>query len=111
VGYDKPKPGGRGFTGGAIAAPIWEKFMRGVVSARPVGDFIQPEGVLKLTIDPANGYLANSECPQKVEEFFIAGTEPEKSCDKHGGVPLNPDLEEITLPEEVLAPTPVEIKP
>ncbi|NVN98907.1 MAG: PBP1A family penicillin-binding protein [Geobacteraceae bacterium] len=111
VGYDKPKPGGRGFTGGAVAAPIWEKFMRGVVSARPVGDFIQPEGVLKLTIDPANGYLANSECPKKVEEFFIAGTEPEKSCDKHGGVPLNPDLEEITLPEELLAPTPVEIKP
>ena len=39
VGHDQPKPGGKGFTGGAVAAPIWERFMNKVVASRPVVDF------------------------------------------------------------------------
>lgn len=78
--------------------------MRGVVSARPVGDFIQPEGVDEVIIDATTGHLANSDCPKKVAEFFISGTEPLENCDKHGGEPLNPDLEEIGIPAEELVP-------
>ena len=34
VGYDKPKPGGKGFTGGAVSAPIWGRFMRGALAGQ-----------------------------------------------------------------------------
>jgi membrane carboxypeptidase/penicillin-binding protein len=85
VGYDKPRPGGKGFTGGAVAAPIWERFMRKVVAAKPVVDFSKPDTVVSVSIDPATGFLATVDCPVKRNEFYIAGTEPTEYCPKHGG--------------------------
>jgi penicillin-binding protein 2D len=85
VGYDQPKPGGKGFTGGAIAAPIWERFMRHALSGRAPTDFPVPETVVTVTIDPTSGYPATIDCPKKREEFFIIGTEPGEYCPKHGG--------------------------
>jgi 1A family penicillin-binding protein len=84
VGYDKPKPGGKGFTGGAVAAPIWEKFMRKALAAKPVIDFTKPDTVISVTIDPATGYLATPDCPEKRDEFYIVGTEPTELCPEHG---------------------------
>lgn len=92
VGHDKPKPGGKGFTGGVVAAPIWEQFMRQAVATRPASDFIRPETVSQITIDPDTGYPANADCPEKRDEFFIPGTVPEVSCPEHGGEPLQPLL-------------------
>ena len=85
VGYDKPRPGGKGFTGGAVAAPIWERFMRKAVASKPVVDFPRPDTVVSVSIDPATGFLATVDCPVKRDEFYIAGTEPTEYCPKHGG--------------------------
>jgi len=93
VGYDKPKPGGRGFTGGAIAAPIWERFMRKAVASKPAADFPRPDTVVSVSIDPATGTLATADCPVKRDEFYIAGSEPTQYCATHGGAdapPLSP---------------------
>ena len=83
VGYDRPRSGGKGFTGGAVAAPIWERFMAKAVVSRPAEDFPQPETIRVVTIDPASGLLATPECPVRVEEFYRAGTEPTASCPLH----------------------------
>ncbi len=85
VGYDKPRPGGKGFTGGAVAAPIWERFMRTALAGKPAADFAKPDTVVSVAIDPATGYLASPECPTTRNEFFIPGTEPTEYCPKHGG--------------------------
>ena len=85
VGYDKPRPGGKSFTGGVVAAPIWERFMRKAAASRPVVDFPRPENVISVSIDPATGYLAAAECPARRDEFYIAGTEPVEYCPEHGG--------------------------
>lgn len=98
VGYDKPRPGGKGFTGGAVAAPIWERFMRPTLTAKPVVDFPKPDTVVSVTIDPTTGYPANADCPEKRDEFYIAGTQPTENCPKHGGDPLNPITPPATLP-------------
>lgn len=92
VGHDQPKPGGKGFTGGAICAPIWERFMRSALTNRPINDFQKPETVIALTIDPSTGYLATPECPDKNEEFFVIGTEPKEYCPLHGGDLLNQEF-------------------
>jgi membrane carboxypeptidase/penicillin-binding protein len=94
VGYDKPRPGGKGFTGGAVAAPIWGHFMRSVLVARPAADFPKPEEVVSVAIDPATGYLATSACPAQRQEFYLEGTEPTEYCPMHGGgapVPVTPE--------------------
>ena len=82
VGYDKPRPGGKGFTGGAVAAPIWERFMRKAVAVKPAGDFARPDTVVSVAIDPATGCPATAENPGIREEFFIAGSEPTEYCTK-----------------------------
>ncbi len=95
IGYDQPKSGGKGFTGGAVAAPIWDRFMNKVVASRPNLDFPVPETVLTRSIDPKTGFLAQKDCPQKQDEFFVAGTEPTEPCPQHGalaGVPAEVPL-------------------
>ncbi len=85
VGYDKPRPGGKGFTGGAVSAPIWARFMRSVLSADQNGDFPKPDSVVSVLIDPTTGYLATPDCPVKRDEFYAEGTEPTEYCPVHGG--------------------------
>ncbi|HEX2770126.1 MAG TPA: penicillin-binding transpeptidase domain-containing protein, partial [Geobacteraceae bacterium] len=99
VGYDKPRPGGKGFTGGAVAAPIWGRFMRQALAARPAVDFPKPDTVVSVSIDPATGYLATPDCPVKMDEFYIAGTEPTEYCPKHGGDLLTPSSPAPPLPD------------
>jgi len=104
VGHDKPKPGGKGFTGGGVAAPIWELFMRPALASRPHLDFPQPETVISITIDPTTGFAANSDCQEKGEEFYTLGTEPASYCHEHGGIPLQPLPVTFSLPEFVESP-------
>ncbi len=100
VGYDKPKPGGKGFTGGGVAAPIWEKFMRKVVTSKPAVDFSRPDSVVTVSIDSATGYLATPDCPESRDEFYVAGTEPTEYCPKHGGVLSTPPAPVPSAPNE-----------
>jgi len=85
VGYDKPRPGGKGFTGGAVSAPIWGRFMRSVLAAEPNVDFPKPDTVVSVSIDPETGYLAAPDCPGTRDENYIEGTEPTEYCPVHGG--------------------------
>ena len=104
VGYDKPKPGGKGFTGGAICAPIWAQFMQSVLADKPVMDFLRPDKAISALIDPKTGYLATPDCPIKQEEFYVAGTEPTGYCPKHGGEHFKPTPPPLPLPETTEPP-------
>jgi 1A family penicillin-binding protein len=98
VGYDKPRPGGKGFTGGAVAAPIWGRFMAKALAARPVADFPKPDTVAAVSIDPATGFLATPDCPAKMDEYFMAGSEPTEYCPEHGGNSMKPSTQTLPLP-------------
>jgi len=104
VGHDKPRPGGKGFTGGAVAAPVWEQFMRQAVAARPAVDFTRPETVLSVMIDPASGYPANEDCPEKRDELFIDVTVPLSGCPVHGGAPLRSPVPPQEQPADPVGP-------
>jgi len=76
VGFDKPRPGGRSFTGGVVAAPIWERFMTRALANRPPAEFPQPETVTAVTIDPRTGLPPTAEGGEQQLEYFVSGTEP-----------------------------------
>jgi penicillin-binding protein 1B len=85
VGFDDNRD--LGLSGSASAAPIWAEFMKRAVTLpayKNPADFEQPDGVLQETIDPQSGQLASSSCPQSVQEYFVAGSEPTQMCDLHG---------------------------
>lgn len=83
AGYDKPTPMGKGFTGGAICAPIWGRFMRSALTGKPAVDFPMPDSVVSVLIDPATGDLATPDCPDPFEEFYVTGTQPTLPCKTH----------------------------
>ena len=104
VGHDTPKPGGRGFTGGAVAAPIWERFMRQALATVPPADFPQPETVVTATIDARTGYLATTACQEIHREFYVSGSEPTTPCPAHPGELRPPEPGEPLSSEAGTAP-------
>ncbi len=111
AGYDKPTPMGKGFTGGAICAPIWGRFMRSALADRPAVDFPKPDSVLSVLIDPATGDLATPACPEKREEFYVAGTEPTVYCPEHGGADFAPPASPAPAADPTAEPLPTNEEP
>ena len=90
VGFDDNRD--LGLSGSASAAPIWAEFMKRAVALpqyKMTEDFDPPPGVIAEMIDPKSGELANSSCPQSVQEYFIAGSEPTEMCGQQGASPSN----------------------
>lgn len=76
VGFDTPRPMGRGNTGGQLAAPIFTNFMKAALdTSRPV-DFRVPKGIKLLPIDRKTGLLAKAGSPGVIMEAFKPGTSP-----------------------------------
>ncbi len=110
VGYDKPRPGGPGFSGGAICAPIWGGFMRGALAKKEVVDFQQPDTVVSVMIDPETNELATPDCPEKRMEYYVAGTEPVIPCPLHK-TPEDEPAKSDQADDEQQDETPDETKP
>jgi penicillin-binding protein 1B len=72
-------------TGAKDALPLWAKFMKEAVADRPADDFVRPDGVVQVRICVESGMLAVTGCPKKLDELFIAGTEPMHDCVLHRG--------------------------
>ncbi len=90
VGFDDNRD--LGLSGSASAAPIWAEFMKRAVALpqyKNTADFDPPPGVIAEMIDPKSGALANSSCPQSVQEYFIAGSEPTEVCGQQTASPSN----------------------
>jgi len=81
VGFDD---GARtGLTGSSGALPIWVEIMRAAAFRANVATLPEPEGVVRVEIDPASGEQASSACPERREEVFVSGTEPATPCSLH----------------------------
>lgn len=74
VGYDDPKPLGRGEGGSTTALPIFADFMAAAhKDARPA-DFEKPDNVIQVPVDASTGLLPGSR-PTR-DEVFLNGTQP-----------------------------------
>jgi penicillin-binding protein 1C len=63
-------------TGVSGAAPIWNEFMRRVLTGQPEIEFDVPEGLHRIEICALSGLLPTPACTLRREEWFIPGTEP-----------------------------------
>ncbi|KZL21830.1 Penicillin-binding protein 1A [Pseudovibrio axinellae] len=79
VGYDTPRPMGRGATGGQVAAPIFTAFMKDALKDVPPLEFRVPNGLRLVSINRRTGLLANSGDPGTILEAFKPGTSPPES--------------------------------
>jgi penicillin-binding protein 1B len=86
VGFDDNRD--LGLTGGATVAPVWADFMlraTALPAYRDVKDFVMPDGVQSVLIDPESTELATPNCPTTREEVYVAGSAPTQFCELHGG--------------------------
>jgi penicillin-binding protein 1A len=76
IGYDKPRPMGRGMTGGVLAAPIFTEFMKVALADAPPKEFQVPPGVELIPVDRRTGLRANGGGEGVILEAFKPGTMP-----------------------------------
>ncbi len=72
--------------GAHSALPIWTEFMQQSAHYSPYREakpFAQPAGVVKVAVDPTTGMLAGPYCPWSVTDWYVDGTQPEETCDRH----------------------------
>ena len=88
VGYDDYSD--LHLSGAQTAAPIWTEFMKRAVALpqySQVRSFNQPSGVVDVQLDKLTNRLATPSCPDDYTSAFIAGTEPNETCDQTGTSP------------------------
>lgn len=76
IGFDEPKPMGRGETGGGLAAPVFRDIMRDALADKPALPFRIPPGVTLVRVNAKSGLIASPGANGAVLEAFKAGTEP-----------------------------------
>jgi len=94
VGFDSTRTIARGATGGGVAGPIWAKYI--VEASRileiSVNSFPVPDNITSVLICSETGEIASDNCPEKYNEVYIVGTQPNKKCQLHSielGLPLD----------------------
>lgn len=74
LGYDiNVTPLARYETGGHASLPIWLQYMKGALRDRPQPEFVPPEGMVLVKMDPETGKAVETD---GVEEPFREGSEP-----------------------------------
>ncbi len=79
VGYDNPKPMGKGRTGGELAAPIVADFMQLALRDKPATPFRVPRAIELMPIDAKSGKRAIFGKEGVILEAFKPGDEPPDS--------------------------------
>ena len=78
VGYDTPKPLGKGNTGGAIAAPIFGDFMKEALGDTPPAPFRAPPGINIARVSLKTGLRASPDDKDSINEAFKQSEQPDE---------------------------------
>jgi penicillin-binding protein 1A len=76
IGFDNPKPMGKGNSGGGLAAPIFTDFMKIALEGKQKAEFRVPRGIKLIPINGKTGLLAKAGGKGVIMEAFKPGTKP-----------------------------------
>jgi penicillin-binding protein 1A len=101
IGYDRPRPLGRGASGGGMCGPVFQRFMERATEKYGGGRFDVPEGGHFIKIDRFTGARLpdNASGAYVVAEYFRDGAEPIFGLTFDGGFAMGSNL---PLIEEVV---------
>ena len=100
-----PMHGVSGITG---AAPLFREIMQFLHPVDPP-PFSEPAGVVHMPVCPGSGAPCSPDCPNAIDEVFVAGTEPRVPCavhqrfrvDRITGLAAQPDVAAKDVEERV----------
>ncbi|MEJ8573475.1 penicillin-binding protein 1A [Microbaculum marinum] len=79
IGYDQPKPLGKGMTGGSVAAPVVRDFFQVALEDKPAIPFRVPPGIQLVRINATTGLRAGPNDSNVILEAFKPGQAPPES--------------------------------
>lgn len=77
AGFDQPQSLGRGEYGGTLALPIWMRYMSVALKDLPPHLPPEPDGLLRLRVDPASGRAAAAGAGDAFFELFRSDMPPQ----------------------------------
>lgn len=87
IGYDTPRPMGKGNSGGGLASPIFTEFMQRALEDKQLVDFRVPNGMNLIPVSRKTGMqVASANDKGAVLEAFKPGTGPADTYSVIGGV-------------------------
>jgi penicillin-binding protein 1A len=94
IGYDQPRPLGRGASGGGMCGPVFQSFMQEAIKKYGGGAFEVPPGGRFIKIDRFTGARLSDSAsgPNVVAEYFRDGEEPIFGITFDGGFAMAADL-------------------
>ena len=98
IGYDLPKPLGRGASGGAMCAPVFQAFMKEAIQKYGAGRFEIPPGGRFIKIDRYTGARLPDDATGEyvVAEYFREGEQPVFGITFDGGFAMGANLPMFT---------------
>ncbi|TYO88502.1 penicillin-binding protein 1A [Oceanicella actignis] len=114
IGYDTPRPMGKGAYGGTLCAPVFQEFMEAAMRDRPKLDFKPPRDAVLVKIDRHTGVRLPDEAegPEVVVEAFRSDQVPQIGAFTGGAVVgegvfgFTPDGGDLPMRAEEDAPAP-----
>jgi penicillin-binding protein 1A len=99
VGYDTPRPMGKGMTGGHVAAPIFGQFIKAALAENKIvlADFRQPPGIKLVRVSLRTGLKATPGEKDTVLEAFKPNEEPD---DEYSVIGFTNDAGTFITPEQ-----------
>ena len=99
IGYDTPRPMGKGQTGGHLAAPIFANFMKAALVGKRAVPFRIPPGVKLMRVSLRTGLRSTGGEPDAIVEAFKPNEDPDDAYSVIGftnesGTFVNPDQPE-----------------
>ena len=85
VGFDMIRPLGRRETGGAAALPMWIAYMEKALESSPELFLEEPDGLVRVRIDPETGQSVAAGHPGAMFEIFRVEYAPSGDTDLRGG--------------------------
>jgi penicillin-binding protein 1A len=94
IGYDQPKPLGKGATGGKMCGPVFQSFMKKAIEKYGGGRFAIPPGGRFIKIHRGNGarLADNATGDHVVAEYFREGEQPVFGIAFDGGFAMGANL-------------------
>jgi penicillin-binding protein 1A len=77
MGFDTPRPMGKGNTGGALAAPVFGNFIKEALADEPPAPFRMPPGIKLVRVNLKTGLRASPDDPTAIMEAFKPNEEPD----------------------------------
>jgi penicillin-binding protein 1A len=99
IGFDTPRPMGKGNGGGAVAAPIFANFIKHALASKLVvpGEFRQPPGIKRMQVSLRTGLKATPGEKETVLEAFKPTEEPD---DEYSVIGFTSDSGTFVTPDQ-----------